>query len=45
MDSDKALMDLTWLELQSREDKHTFKLVNKCISGNCPQFFKEIFQF
>ena len=34
-----------WPELQSRRDKHTFKLVNKCISGNCPQFFKAIFQF
>ena len=45
MDSDKALMDLKWLELQSREDEHTFKLVNKCISGNCPQFFEKYFNF
>ena len=45
MDSDKAWMDLKWPELQSRTDKHTFKLVNKCISGNFPQFFKAIFQF
>ena len=45
MDSDKALMDLKWPELQSRRDEHTFKLVNKCISGNCPQFFKQYFNF
>ena len=44
-DSDKALMDLKWPELQSRRDEHTFKLVNKCISGNCPQFFKQYFNF
>lgn len=45
MDSDKALMDLKWPELQSKRDEHTFKLVNKCISGNCPQFFKQYFNF
>ena len=45
MDSDKALMDIKWPELQSRRDEHTFKLVNKCISGNCPQFFKQYFNF
>ena len=44
-DSDKALMDLKWPELQSRRDERTFKLVNKCISGNCPQFFKQYFNF
>ena len=38
-------MDLKWPELQSRRDEHTFKLVNKCISGNCPQFFKQYFNF
>ena len=31
MDSDKALMDLKWPELQLRRDEHTFKLVCICI--------------
>ena len=44
-DSNIALNNLKWPTLQLRRDKHVFNLVQKCISGNCPQFFKEYFHF
>lgn len=44
-DSNKALLNLNWPSLQSRRNEHVFKLVKKCILGNCPQFFKEYFHF
>ena len=44
-DSDSALDSLKWETLQSRREHHTCKLVEKCIDGNCPQFFNNYFSF
>ena len=37
-DSDCAMDFLKWGTLLNRRKHHTFNIVNKCISGNCPQF-------
>ena len=44
-DSDSAMDSLKWGTLLSRHEHHTFNIVNKCISGNCPQFFSNYFNF
>ena len=36
---------LKWGSLLDRREHHTFNIVNKCISGNCPQFFNSYFSF
>lgn len=36
-------LDLTTLAY--RQSKHTLNLVNKCINGQCPQFFRNYFNF
>ena len=44
-DSDCAMDFLKWGTLLNRREHHTFSIVNKCISGNCPQFFNSYFNF
>ena len=34
---------LKWSSLNQRRDSHVFTLVNKCIAGKCPSFFKHYF--
>ena len=36
--SDDAMNSLRWDTLETRRDMHVFKLVNKCITGNLPNF-------
>ena len=43
--SDTAMKALKWPSLRSRRDKHTLKLVRKCIHGRCLQYFKNFFVF
>ena len=43
--SDIAMKALKWPSLRSRRDKHTLKLVRKCIHGRCLQKFKNFFVF
>ena len=42
--SDEAIDLLRWKTLFCRREQHTFKLVKKCLSGHCPQFFKNYFR-
>ena len=44
-DSGCAMDFLKWGTLLNRREHHTFDIVNKCISGNCPQFFNSYFNF
>ena len=41
--SDFALNCLKWSSLNQRRDNHVSTLVNKCIAGKCPSFFKHYF--
>ena len=36
---------LKWDELKTRRNDHVAKLVNKCIKGHSPQFFKNYFTY
>ena len=42
--SDEAIDLLRQKTLFCRREQHTFKLVKKCLSGHCPQFFKNYFR-
>ena len=44
-DSDCAMDFLKWGTLLNGREHHTFHIVNKCISGNCPQSFNSYFNF
>lgn len=44
-DSDSAMDFLKWGTLLKRGEHHIFNIVSKCISGNCPQFFRNYFNF
>ena len=43
--SDVALDFLKWETLFGRREQHTYNLVKKCLSGRCPQFFRNYFKF
>ena len=43
--SEDAIEKLNLTTLANRQSKHTLNLVNKCINGQCPQFFKNYFTF
>ena len=36
---------LKWVTLETRRDKHVFKLVKKCLANNVPQFLCNCFTF
>ena len=38
--SNPAMDVLKWLTLEKRRRKTVFKLVKKCLQGQCPQYFK-----
>ena len=42
--SNPAMDVLKWLTLEERRRKSVFKLVKKCLQGQCPQYFKEYFK-
>ena len=42
--SNPALDVLKWPTLEERRRKSVFKLVKKCLQGQCPQYFKEYFK-
>ena len=42
--SSPAIDFLKWPTLEERRRKLVFKLVKKCLSGHCPQYFKEYFK-
>ena len=44
-DSGKALKYLKWPSLVIRRRNPVYKLVKRCIKGQCPQFFKNYFTF
>ena len=43
--SEDAIEKLNLTTSAYRQSKHTLTLVNKCINGQCPQFFKNYFTF
>ena len=43
--SDVALEHLQWPTLADRRDMHVYKLVNKCLKENVPQFLINYFTF
>ena len=42
--SNPAMDVLNWPTLEERRRKSVFKLVKKCLQGQCPQYFKEYFK-
>ena len=42
--SNPAMDVLKWPTLEERRRKSVFKLVKKCLQGQCPQYFKEYFK-
>ena len=42
--SNPAMDVLNWPTLEERRRKTVFKLVKKCLQGQCPQYFKEYFK-
>ena len=42
--SNPAMDVLKWPTLEERRRKTVFKLVKKCLQGQCPQYFKEYFK-
>jgi len=42
--SNPAMDVLKWPMLEERRHKSVFKLVKKCLQGQCPQYFKEYFK-
>ena len=42
--SNPAMDFLKWPTLEERRRKSVFKLVKKCLQGQCPQYFKEYFK-
>ena len=43
LSSDLLLQRLGWELLHVRREKHVLKLVQKCINGNVPEYFKNYF--
>ena len=43
--SEDAIEKLNLTTSAYKQSKHTLNLVNKCINGQCPQFFKNYFTF
>ncbi len=43
--SDPALRCLKWTPLEERREDNVYKLVKKSIKGQCPQYFKNYFNF
>ncbi len=43
--SDVALESLKWDSLGIRRNEHVLKLVNKCLKGYIPQYFKKYFTY
>ena len=43
--SDSAMQILKWVPLETRRDKHVWKLVKKCLTNNVPQFLRKYFTF
>lgn len=43
--SDIALSNLKWANLECRRERHVFKLVKKSLRGQCPQFLRNYFTF
>lgn len=43
--SESALSNLKWANLECRRERHVFKLVKKSLSGQCPQFLRNYFTF
>ena len=42
--SNPAINVLKWPTLEERQCKSVFKLVKKCLQGQCPQYFKQYFK-
>jgi len=42
--SNPAMDVLKWPTLEERRRKSVFKLLKKCLQGQCPQYFKEYFK-
>ena len=43
--SDTAMEALKWQSLRTWHNDHIFKLVRKCLDGQCPQYFSDCFVF
>ena len=39
--SNQAINILKWPTLEERQRKSVFKLIKKCLQGQCPQYFKQ----